>query len=160
MLDLVEIKDTPELLPELRAVLMEYGFYMYNQLSLTDGKERFMTELETLPGANYQSPSGTFILAIYKEKIAGCVGIKKFTTNECEMKRMYIRPEFREKGIGGLLFDYVIKWSKTMGYKKILLDTNEEMKEAVKLYLKKGFIKIPAYCINENDHPVFMEYSL
>ena len=45
-------------------------------------------------------------------------------------------------------------------YKRILLDSNLEMKEAVILYQKCGFKEIEPYCINENDHPVFMEYTL
>jgi len=81
MIDLVEIKDVPELMPELKGLLLKYGLYMYDQLGLVAGRDRFFEELENLPGATYKLPSGTFVPAKYNEKIAGCAGIRKFTTN-------------------------------------------------------------------------------
>lgn len=160
MVELTELINAPHLLPELKKLLAEYGNYMYDELGLVAGREAFNKQLEHLPGKEYEPPHGTFILATYSHQVAGCVAIKKFAEQQCEMKRMYTRLAFRNKGIGMQLTKYVISWCNKLGYKKILLDTNLEMKEAVLLYQKCGFKEIASYCINENDHPVFMEYIL
>jgi GNAT superfamily N-acetyltransferase len=145
---------------EARELLKEYGYYMYEELGLIAGKESFFRELTNFPGPNYLMPSGIFIVARAGDMAAGCVGIKKFDEESCEMKRMYIRPAYRGRGMGRLLCNYVIDWCRKSMYRRILLDTNAEMKEAVFLYRKCGFIEIAPYCLNENDHPVFMEYAL
>ena len=157
---MIELYTDPRLLVALNTLLREYGNYMFGDLGLTAGKKSFYDQINTDPDNSYQLPNGTFILAELKGDIAGCVGIKKYTDNVCEMKRMYIRPEFRGLGIGKAFCAYVVKRSKDLGYKKIYLDTNLEMNEALNLYLKSGFKVISPYCINENANPVFMEYDL
>ena len=157
---LIELSTDAALILKARELLNEYGHYMYRHLELIAGKESFFNELQNFPGPNYCMPSGTFIIARVGDVVAGCVGIKKFDDESCEMKRMYIRPAYRRKGIGQLLCSYVIDWCRKAMYRRILLDTNTEMKEAVDLYKKCGFTEIPPYCINENDHPVFMAYTL
>jgi GNAT superfamily N-acetyltransferase len=156
----IELINDADLIQEVSGLLTEYGNYMYEDLGLIAGKERFFKELENFPGPGYFPPSGTFVLARVAGMIAGCVGIKKFEDGSCEMKRMYIRPAYRGKGIGRLLCSYIIDWCRKAMYRRILLDTNAEMKEALFLYRKCGFKEIAPYCINENDHPVFMEYAL
>jgi GNAT superfamily N-acetyltransferase len=157
---LIELINDPGLVQEVRGLLNEYGHYMYEELGLIAGKESFFKELENFPGPGYFLPSGTFIVARVGDVEAGCVGIKKFDEESCEMKRMYIRPAYRGNGIGQLLCSYVVDWCRKAMYRRILLDTNVEMKEAVFLYRKCGFTEIEPYCINENDNPVFMEYAL
>lgn len=159
-IELMELDKAPDLINDLKELLIAYGFYMYGQLGLVAGKESFFKELDHIPGYAYAPPNGTFIIAKYQNKVIGCVGIKKFKDESCEMKRMYIVPSFRGKGIGKYLCKYVIEWCRTSTYKKILLDTNKEMKEAVHLYHSCGFFNIPPYCINENEHPVFMQYDV
>jgi len=147
------------LLPETRELLKEYGDYMYGELGLVAGKDRFFHELGNFPGPEYFGLSGVFVVATIGEVMCGCVGIRKFDEYRCEMKRMYIRPAHRRKGIGMLLCRYVIDWCTKSVYTRILLDTNVEMKEAVSLYRKCGFKEIAPYCINENEQPLFMEYT-
>lgn len=157
---LIELAEHPEFLPALKTLLLEYGKYMYSELGLVAGKDSFYEELKILPTPNYQPQNGTFIIALIENTTAGCVAVKKFNEGSCEMKRMYIRPTCRRMGIGKLFCEYVIKWSRNAGYSNVLLDTNEEMTEAISLYRKYGFADISPYCVNENDHPVFMEYIL
>jgi len=159
-IQLIELKDDPALLEDVKKMLREYGNYMYGDLNLIAGKENFFKELEHFPGNGYRPPLGTFVVAKSGNCVIGCVAIKKFEKNSCEMKRMFIRPGFRGEGIGGFLCNFAIKWSLKSGYRRILLDTNLEMQEAVRLYYKCGFREIEPYCINENDHPVFMGYVL
>lgn len=150
----------PSLLSEAKILLIEYGGYMFGELNFMAGKENFFKELEHFPGDRYLRPSGIFVIVKAGTELVGCVGIKKFGEYSCEMKRMYIRATFRGKGISGLMWQFVIEWCRKSTYKRILLDSNTEMKEAVALYHKCGFKEIGPYCINENDHPVFMEYVL
>jgi len=157
---LTEVINDAGLIGEVRVLLSEYGHYMYDELALIAGKESFFKELENFPGPGYFPPAGTFVVCRVEDEVAGCVGIKKFDEVSCEMKRMYIRPAYRGKGIGGVLCNYVVEWCRGSVYRRILLDTNREMKEAVFLYNKCGFTEIGSYCINENDHPIFMEYIL
>ena len=157
---LIELINDTGLVREVKELLNEYGQYMYEELGLMAGKESFFKELENFPGSGYLPPFGTFVVARVGDVVAGCVGIKRFDEASCEMKRMFIRPAYRGKGIGQLLCTYVINWCRRSMYRRILLDTNTEMKEAVSLYRKCGFKEIAPYCINENDHPVFMEYAL
>ncbi|MEO8766209.1 MAG: GNAT family N-acetyltransferase [Ginsengibacter sp.] len=159
-IELIELTSDSSLVGETRNLLSEYGHYMYGDLAFVAGKERFFRELVYFPGPAYLPPSGTFIAAKVGNEVAGCAGIRKFDENSCEMKRMYIRPVHRGKGIGALLCNYVIAWCRKSAYSRILLDSNKEMEAAVALYHKCGFTDIQPYCINENENPVFMEYVL
>jgi GNAT superfamily N-acetyltransferase len=157
--EVTKLMNDDALLREAKQLLKEYGEYMYIELGLIAGKERFFKDLEHFPASEYFGPSGVFVLASVGHVLCGCVGIRKFDEYSCEMKRMYIRSAYRGKGIGMLLCRYVINWCKASVYTRILLDTNAEMKEAVSLYRKCGFREIAPYCINENEQPLFMEYT-
>jgi len=158
--ELEELNVNSILLNEVKELLQEYGNYMYNGLGLIAGKERFFKELEMFPGNIYSQPSGVFIIAKCGATLIGCVGIKKLDAYTCEMKRLFVRPAYRRRGTGLLICDFLVQYSRKLKYKSILLDTNLEMKEAVELYKKYGFKEIKAYCINENQNAVFMQYIL
>jgi ribosomal protein S18 acetylase RimI-like enzyme len=120
----------------------------------------FDEELNSLPG-KYSPPHGVILLAKIADKIAGCVGLRKIENNICEMKRLYVKPEFRGKGIGKILIENVITESKKTGYLKMKLDTIEEkMQTAVKLYREFGFYEIKKYTYNPDPHTLFMELDL
>lgn len=157
---LIEVNADPSLIVELKNLLSEYGKYMYLELGLVAGRESFLKELENFSATINKKPWMTFVIAKIGNTAVGCVGIKKFDNESCEMKRMFVSGVHRGKGIGRLLCNFVITWCHQFMYKRILLDTNLEMKEAVILYQKCGFKEIEPYCINENEHPLFMEYTL
>lgn len=148
------------LLSEAKLLLTRYGNYMFGELKLAAGKENFFKELDHFPGSSYLPPSGIFTIVKSGDSLIGCVGVRKFDKDSCEMKRMYIADAFRGKGIGKLMCEFVIEWCYKSNYRRILLDSNLEMKEAVRLYYKCGFKETEPYCVNENNHPVFMEYPL
>lgn len=157
---LLELSNGSSLACAVKQLLTEYGDYMYKDVRLTAGKQTFFEELAQFPTNHYLSPLGAFIIAKKGNVVAGCVGIKPFEQDSCEMKRLFVRSLFRGRGIGKLLCNYVIECCRKKGYKRILLDTNLEMAEAVALYHKCGFKETKPYCANENDHPIFMEYIL
>jgi len=157
MLTIVPVNEGNKLIA--RQLLSEYGIYLFEDLKLMAGSDTFFKELKTFPDEKYQFPNGEFFLAYMNEQAIGCAGLKRFDDFSCELKRMYIRPAFRGQGFGIMLTDLLLEAAKQLAFRKVLLDTNLEMPAAIKTYLKAGFKEIPAYCGNDNDHPIFMEYQ-
>ena len=99
--------------------------------------QNYDDELEHLKD-KYGMPAGRLYLAYCGGKTAGCIGLKKLDDDNCEMKRLYVRPEFRGRKIGGLLIQKTIADAKTIGYKHMLLDTLPFLESAVHMYKKWG----------------------
>ena len=119
-------------------------------------------ELKAFPG-KYSMPDGRLLLAFYNKQAAGCVALRKIDEQTCEMKRMFVYPEFHGKGIGYALAKEIISEAKTIGYSSMKLDTSFRQTEAQKLYLQFGFKKIePYYDLPEKlkNWLVFMELKL
>ena len=119
----------------------------------------FSRELAGLPG-DYASPGGCILLAEVAGGYAGCVALRPLQEKICEMKRLYVLPEYKGGGIGRALALAVIGGARTKGYQKMRLDTVESMKAAQTLYFSLGFKIIEAYCYNPLENPSFMELEL
>ena len=119
----------------------------------------FSRELAELPG-DYKSPSGCILLAASAEGYSGCVALRPLQNNICEMKRLFVLPQYQGRGIGRALAGSVIEEARNIGYKRMRLDTVESMQAAQKLYNSLGFKMIDAYCHNPLDNPSFMELEL
>ncbi|MCC3864375.1 GNAT family N-acetyltransferase [Terrisporobacter petrolearius] len=104
----------------------------------------FQEELDTLQD-KYALPKGRLYIAKYDGKIAGCAGLRSLDNHCCEVKRLYVRNEFRSLGIGKLLMEYVIKAGKELDYDLIVLDTFSHLERALDLYYKLGFKEIKEY---------------
>jgi putative acetyltransferase len=101
-------------------------------------------ELASLPD-KYSMPTGRLLLASYNDQPAGCVALKRIDEHTCEMKRMFVYPEFHGKGIGYALAKAIIDEAKKIGYSSMKLDTSIRQIEAQKLYQGFGFKNIEAY---------------
>ncbi|MFX1317045.1 MAG: GNAT family N-acetyltransferase [Promethearchaeota archaeon] len=154
---MLEIKQvlSEELIEPARELLKEYADYLDIDLEF----QSFNKELEALPG-DYASPEGCLLLALYENKLAGCVAIRKFDKGICEMKRLYVRPQYRGKEIGKELSKSIIKMARKIGYTHMRLDTLNFMKEAITLYLSLGFKEIKPYRYNPYDDARFFELNL
>lgn len=122
----------------------------------------FEEELASLPG-KYAPPAGALLLASHDDSPAGCVALRQIDTASCEMKRMFVYPEFHGKGVGRALAEAVIESARTLGYRSMLLDTSIRQTEAQDLYRRYGFRDIPPYYeLPEDlrDWLVFMELDL
>jgi len=108
----------------------------------------------------YSHPEGGLIIAYVDDTAIGVAGIRKFENDVCELKRMYVKYDFRGKGIGRELLDSAIKLAGTLNYKTIKLDTLESMKSAIKLYIACGFVETLSYRHNPDESVRFFELKL
>lgn len=142
-------------LSHVRALFSEYAASIGFDLSFQD----FQKELEELPG-DYGPPTGCLLLAEEDGRIAGCCALRKLSEDTCEMKRLYVRPEVRGKGIGKILAKAIIDEARKREYGKMRLDTVPAMKRAIRLYEALGFKEISPYRFNPIQGALFMELIL
>ena len=148
--------DSPDQIAQARELFLEYA----QSLGFSLCFQSFDKELASLPG-DYAPPAGRLLLAEYNGRLAGCVALHKLEDGICEMKRLYLRPQFRGKGLGRALADRIIAEARQIGYQRIRLDTVEPvMKDAVAMYRKIGFREIPPYRANPIDGALYMELEL
>jgi GNAT superfamily N-acetyltransferase len=122
--------------------------------------QNFEQELAGLPG-HYAPPDGRLLLAEYELQLAGCVALHKWEDGICEMKRLYLRPSFRGKGLGRAIAEKIITDARSIGYRRMRLDTIEPlMKDAVEMYRKLGFREIAPYRPNPIAGAMYMELQL
>ena len=120
----------------------------------------FEAELATLPG-KYTKPDGRLYLAYFEEKLAGCIALRKIENGVCEMKRLFVRDEFRGQKIGIHLIEKIIADARGIGYNALRLDTfPPKMRKAVSLYESHGFHQISPYYDNPNEGVLYMELTL
>lgn len=110
--------------------------------------------------AKYGLPDGRLYLAYCDKKSAGCIALRKTDDENCEMKRLFVRPQFRGRQIGTLLVDRIIADAKEIGYKYMLLDTLPFLTGALYLYKKTGFHEIPRYNDSPMDNSIYMKLDL
>jgi ribosomal protein S18 acetylase RimI-like enzyme len=147
---------TPPEIAQARELFLEYAQSLGFSLCFQD----FDQELAGLPG-DYSPPEGRLLLAHVEAELAGCVALHKLQPEICEMKRLYLRPKFRGRGLGRILANAIIAEARTIGYKFMRLDTVEPaMKDAVALYRKLGFCEIAPYRVNPMPDTLYMELKL
>lgn len=122
----------------------------------------FEAELASLPG-KYAPPAGALLLATHDGKPAGCVALRQIDRTSCEMKRMFVYPQFHGMGIGRALAEAVIERARAQHYQTMLLDTSVRQLEAQTLYKRFGFREVAPYYEMPEDVRnwlVFMELPL
>jgi len=141
---------------QARELFLEYA----QSLGVNLCFQNFEQELAGLPG-HYAPPEGRLLLAEYESRLAGCGALHKWDDGICEMKRLYLRPSFRGKGLGRAIAEKIIAEARGIGYRRMRLDTIEPiMKDAVGMYRKLGFRDIAPYRSNPIDGAMYMELQL
>lgn len=143
------------LLSEAQEIFREYQTSIDTDLCF----QKFEEELASLPG-KYAPPNGRLYLAFMSETIVGCVALRPLEENQCEMKRLYVRPNFRGQNIGKILAEKIILDAKEIGYKQMFLDSLTTMTAALKLYHSLGFKDAEPYCFNPINGAIFMSLEL
>jgi len=148
--------ESPAQIAQARELFLEYA----QSLGFSLCFQNFDEELASLPG-DYAPPKGRLLLAEYESQLAGCVALHKLDPAICEMKRLYLRPQFRGKGLGRSLAERIIAEARQIGYRHMRLDTVEPvMKDAVGMYRMLGFREIAPYRSNPIAGTLYMELEL
>ena len=148
--------ESPTQIAQARELFREYAQSLGVDLCF----QNFEQELAGLPG-HYTPPDGRLLLAEYEGQLAGCVALHQWGPGVCEMKRLYLRPSFRGKGLGRAIAETIIAEARNAGYRHMRLDTIEPiMKDAVEMYRKLGFKEIAPYRSNPIAGAIYMELHL
>lgn len=108
----------------------------------------------------YGPPGGRLYLAYCDQQLAGCIALRQLDARRCELKRLYVRPQFRRQHIGSILVDRLIADARAIGYEKLLLDTFPFLDTAIRMYRKRGFRDIPKYNNSPMDSTIYMQLDL
>ena len=138
-----------------KELILEYVNWLGMDLSF----QNFEKEMESLPSM-YSKEDGGIFLAKVDGKAAGVVGLRRFSNEDAEIKRMFVKPEYRGMKIGQLMMDKCISSAKERKYSTIKLDTADYMTQAIKLYTVNGFKNIPAYRHNPHKEALYFELLL
>ena len=154
-MDLIQAQSADEI-EQARLLFREYQSWLQIDLCF----QNFEKELANLPG-DYAAPAGRLLLAYEDSQLAGCVALRKIDQDICEMKRLFLRDEFRGRGLGRQLIEAIIREAKQIGYERMRLDTlPPKMNDAIALYRSYGFKDIAPYYDNPVNGAIFMELEL
>lgn len=154
-MELIQVQ-SPEEIRSARELFAEYASWIEISLCF----QNFDKELAGLPG-DYAPPSGRLFLAVDGDQMMGCVALRKIGDGVGEMKRLYVRPKFRGRGLGRTLTEKLIAEAKQIGYVRLRLDTLPgKMDQAIAMYRSFGFQEIEPYYKNPVADATFMELLL
>lgn len=151
----IESAESPQLIRMVRELFLEYSESLGVDLCF----QGFAEELASLPG-EYSRPEGRLLLMMDEQQAVGCLALRPIGHNVCEMKRLYLRPEYRGKGAGRTLIDTLIRAAREIGYERMRLDTLPSMTKAIAIYRSLGFKEIPPYRVNPVVGASFLELNL
>lgn len=135
-------------------------FQQYAQsLDIDLSFQGFNDELNTI-NKQYKAPTGALLLAYHGDVAVGCAGVRRLNKDTAELKRMFVREEYRAFKVGKRLLELAIDIAQDLYYKAIRLDTLPTMTRAQNLYRSMGFYEIPSYRFNPVKDAVYMEKSL
>jgi putative acetyltransferase len=146
---------SPDNLATVRELFREYAASLDIDLCF----QNFEQELAELPG-KYAPPSGGLFLAMADGQAAGCAAVRAMEGDVCEMKRLYVRPQYRGRGAGRMLALATISAAREIGYRRIVLDTLDSLHAALALYERLGFRRIKPYYHNPSSSAVFLGLEL
>lgn len=126
------------------AIVQSLWAEYWDSMGLSAEFQGFAEELATLPG-RYSAPGGLILLAFADDRAAGTAALRALDRESCEAKRLYVRPAFRGKGLGGKLLEALLENAVGLGYRVIFADTLPSMGEAIRLYERFGFERVEPY---------------
>jgi putative acetyltransferase len=141
----------------VRTLFREYAAELNEDLCF----QSFEAEVQD-PLKKYVHPGGCILLARIDDKAAGCIALKPLDDKGavCEMKRLYVRPEYRKTGLGRVLVARLLQLATNKGFEKMQLDTLKRLQPAIRLYEQFGFTYTTPYYANPISDVVYMEKQL
>lgn len=154
-----EFVSESERMAEVKDLFLEYVRSLEVDLEVDLDFQDYEAELEQLPG-EYAPPEGALLLARSPEEAVGCVALRRISADTCELKRLYVRPAYRGRGIGRKLVSLLLKKAEELGYRYVRLDTLADLEKALKLYRSFGFEEIKPYRYNPLVGAIYLELDL
>jgi putative acetyltransferase len=161
MIKIIEVQTQFEL-EQIKDLFRNYFQFLAHDHGLDISYQGIEDELANLSG-KFAPPNGRLIMAITSEQAIGCAALRPIDERVCELKRMFVLPQYRGQGVGKALAKDLIEDARTIGYERMRLDTGNFLTAAIQLYESLGFRRIEPY----NDVPedirkiaIFMELAL
>lgn len=151
----MEICNGVDYLDQVKELIIEYTKRLGRDLSFQNIEE----ELQDLT-KKYTAPEGELLVAVEDEKVMGMVAYHRHSNSRCEMKRLYVKPEYRKIKLGEKLVLEIIEHAKKAGYKEMVLDTIIPLEAAIHLYKKVGFVECEAYYYNPMNDVLYFKKIL
>jgi putative acetyltransferase len=153
----VRIAENTADLAAIRELWREY----WRSIDLPDEFQGFGEELRGLPGV-YGADGGALLLAESRRETtpAGTIALRRLNARSGELKRLYLRPAFRGRGLGRYLLENVIERARAIGYEALYADTLPSMNDALGLYAKLGFERVEAYVSNPTPGAIYLRLNL
>ena len=139
----------------IRQLFREYAAELNEDLCF----QSFEAEVQD-PLKKYVRSGGAIVLAYIDDEPAGCIAVMPMTGGACEMKRLYVKPQYRKTGLGKELVALLLELAKQKGFSVMQLDTLEKLQPAIRLYEHFGFTNTSAYYHNPLPGVVYMQKEL
>lgn len=149
------ILDGKPYINEVRQLIIEYTGQLGRDLTFQNIDEELAD-----PAAKYTAPEGELLVAVEGDEVIGMVAYHRHSTERCEMKRLYVKEQFRGQTVGKQLVYHIITHARSAGYREMVLDTILPLKEAISLYKKFGFDECEPYYNNPMDDVIYMMKKL
>lgn len=156
MLDIQKVTTEGPALESIKSLFKAYLTELNEDLCF----QSFDSEIDN-PLYKYSAPTGALFIAYYNAIPVGCIALQPLQEPQtCEMKRLYVDPEYRNLKIGNALVKALLQEAQSLGYTTMKLDTLERLQAAIQLYLKFGFETVTAYYDNPLPSVVYMQKKL
>ncbi len=150
----IESANLPEELDDVLSIYREYIHNTSTNLDFQNNEKDFLTLSE-----QYSESHSVIYLAKHQGEVIGCGAYRRVNAEICEMKKVYVKPSYREKGIGVNIIKTVIEGAKRVSYRKICLDVLPEFSTAISIYENLGFKPSPPITFNPVAGTKFLELS-
>jgi putative acetyltransferase len=151
----VRVAESPDEIEAVRQLWRDY----WRSFGLSMDFQGFGQELQGLPGACC-AEGGLLLLAFCNDEPAGTIALRRLDRTSGEVKRLYLRPQFRGHGLGRRLLEAVIERARALGYESLYADTLPVMTEALSLYERMGFGRVEAYSSAPTPGAIYMKLKL
>ena len=156
MLDIQKVTTEGPALESIKSLFKAYLGELNEDLCF----QSFDSEIDN-PLYKYSAPTGALFIAYYNAIPVGCIALQPLQEPQtCEMKRLYVDPEYRNLKIGDALVKTLLQEAQSLRYTTMKLDTLERLQAAINLYLKFGFETVTAYYDNPLPSVVYMQKKL